>query len=82
LAQAALTSHLAGRRSLFLIDDIGAELDAAHNARFFQALEAIDSQVFATATNETALSLAFAGRERQLFHVERGACHPIGTEGL
>ncbi len=81
LAQAALTSEVAGRRSLFLIDDIGAELDAAHNARFFRALEAMDSQVFATATSDMALGLAFAGPKRQLFHVEQGACHPIGTEG-
>jgi hypothetical protein len=28
------------------------------------------------------LGLAFAGSERKLFHVEQGACHPIGTEGL
>ncbi len=82
LAQATLTSQVAGRRSLFLIDDIGAELDAAHNARFFRALEATDSQVFATATTDMAMGLAFAGRKRQLFHVEQGACHPIGTEGL
>jgi DNA replication and repair protein RecF len=82
LAQAALTSEIAGRRSLFLIDDIGAELDADHNARFFRALKAMNSQVFATATSEMALGLAFAGSERKLFHVEQGACHPIGTEGL
>ncbi len=81
LAQATLTSEVAGRQSLFLIDDIGAELDAAHNARFFRALEAMDSQVFATATTDMAFGLAFAGRRRQLFHVEQGSCHPIGTEG-
>jgi DNA replication and repair protein RecF len=82
LAQAALTSEIAGRQSLFLIDDIGAELDADHNARFFRALEAMNSQVFATATSDMTLGLAFAGSERKLFHVEQGACHPIGTEGL
>ena len=82
LAQATLTSEIAGRQSLFLIDDIGAELDVAHNARFFRALEAMDSQVFATATSDMAMGLAFARHKRQLFHVEQGACHPIGTEGL
>jgi DNA replication and repair protein RecF len=80
LAQAALTNEVAGRQSLFLIDDIGAELDAAHNARFFRALEAMDSQVFATATTDMTFGLALTGRKRQLFHVERGSCHPIGTE--
>jgi DNA replication and repair protein RecF len=80
LAQAAVTSDIGGRQSLFLIDDVGAELDAAHNERFFQALEATGSQVLATATNAMALGSAFAGPGRQLFHVERGSCHPIDTK--
>jgi DNA replication and repair protein RecF len=78
LAQAELTNELGGRQSLFLIDDVGAELDAAHNERFFRALEATGSQVFATATSATALGSAFIGC-RQVFHVEQGSCHPIDT---
>jgi DNA replication and repair protein RecF len=78
LAQAQLTNEIGGRQSVFLIDDVGAELDAAHNERFFQALEATGSQVFATATSALALGSAFAGR-RQVFHVEQGSCHPIDT---
>lgn len=79
LAQAELTSAMGGRRSLFLIDDVGAELDAAHNERFFRLLEATGSQVLATATSVASLGSAFAGRGIRLFHVEQGACHPIGT---
>jgi DNA replication and repair protein RecF len=78
LAQAELTNEIGGRQSLFLIDDVGAELDAAHNERFFRALEATGSQVFATATSAMALGSAFVGR-RQVFHVEQGSCHPIDT---
>ena len=81
LAQAQLTSDLGGRRSLFLIDDVGAELDQPHNERFFRALEALGCQVFATATVALPLSNAFAGAQRQLFHVEHGACHPINADG-
>lgn len=78
LAQAELTNEIGGRQSLFLIDDVGAELDAVHNERFFGVLEATRSQVFATATSAMALGSAFAGR-RQVFHVEQGSCHPIDT---
>jgi DNA replication and repair protein RecF len=80
LAQAQLTAGQGGRRSLFLIDDIGAELDYAHNEQFFQALERLGCQVFATAIVAPPLASAFAGSQRQLFHVEQGSCHPIDTE--
>jgi DNA replication and repair protein RecF len=81
LAQAEVTRDLSGRNSVFLIDDVGAELDARHNSNFFGALEAMDSQVFATATTEHVLASSFAGRTRRLFHVEQGSCRPLDTEG-
>ena len=81
LAQAAVTQELSGRNSVFLIDDVGAELDARHNFNFFGALEAMDSQVFATATSELALASSFTEGARRLFHVEQGSCRPFGTEG-
>ena len=78
LGQAEQTNVIDGRQSLFLIDDVGAELDPTHSERFFRALEATGSQVFATATTFVALGASFAGL-RQMFHVEQGACHPIYT---
>lgn len=80
LAQAELTTRVGGRRSLFLIDDIGAELDARHNELFFGALEAMDCQVFATAATEVSLGAAFPGRRRRLFHVEQGCCNSVETK--
>ena len=80
LAQAELTNQLGGRTTLFLIDDIGAEMDAPHNERFFGALEAMDCQVFATTTSDIALGAAFAGARRRLFHVEHGSCQQIDTQ--
>ena len=77
LAQTELTTRIGGRRSLFLIDDIGAELDERHNELFFRALEATDCQVFATATTEVPLGSAFSGRGRKLFHVEHGSCRSV-----
>jgi DNA replication and repair protein RecF len=76
LAQAKLTADEGGRRSLFLIDDIGAELDQAHNEMFFEALERLGCQVFATAITRLPMVSAFAGSRRQLFHVEQGSCRP------
>ena len=37
-----------GRRSLFLIDDVGAELDRDHSQRFYQVLDDMECQIFAT----------------------------------
>jgi DNA replication and repair protein RecF len=80
LAQAQLTAELGGRRSIFLIDDIGAELDQVHNEQFFASLERLGCQVFATATVAPLLATAFASFKRKLFHVEQGTCRPTGIE--
>jgi DNA replication and repair protein RecF len=80
LGQAAITHELSGRKSLFLIDDAGAEIDAPHNERFFGALEAMDCQVFATTTSGLVLGAPFAGARTRLFHVEQGLCHAIETK--
>ena len=72
LAQAEVTSQLGGRRCIFLIDDIGAELDDTHNERFFGALETLECQVFATATDAQQMVGWFAGERVKVFHVEQG----------
>ena len=57
--------------SLFLIDDVGAELDAAHSERFFGLLGEMACQILATSARPEA---AGAMRElpTRLFHVEHG----------
>lgn len=80
LAQAELTNRVGGRKSLFLIDDVGAEMDALHNERFFGALEAMECQIFATTTSDIALGGAFAGAPGRVFHVEQGSCHQSDTK--
>ena len=71
LAQAR---HLAtaGRRSLFLIDDVGAELDEAHNERLATVLDDMDCQIVATSANPGAGDVLRGSRGGRLFHVERG----------
>lgn len=80
LAQAEVTAEFGKRRSVFLIDDIGAELDEAHNERFFVALDALGCQVFATATVVPRKPVTFGGDRVRVFHVERGQCRPRKTE--
>ncbi len=77
LAQARLTQQHSQVPCTFLIDDLGAELDQAHNSRFFQVLAETGQQVLATATQAPALDASFAADRRQLFHVEHGDCRPL-----
>ena len=71
LAQAG---HLAtaGRRSLFLIDDVGAELDEAHSERLAGVLDDMDCQIVATSANPGAGDVLRGSRGGRLFHVEHG----------
>ena len=71
LAQAR---HLAtaGRRSLFLIDDVGAELDEAHSERLATVLDDMDCQIVATSANPGAGDVLRGSRGGRLFHVEQG----------
>jgi DNA replication and repair protein RecF len=73
LAQAQYTASIAGRRSLFLVDDLGAELDRAHSERFFSVLRQMGCQVLATATAVPGDELGYDG-PRAVFHVEHGRC--------
>lgn len=74
-AQGLLTQQ--ARPSLFLIDDVWAELDDAYCARFFRLLGEMGCQILATSTHEpTVLSAlqedAFQGERVKTFHVEQG----------
>jgi DNA replication and repair protein RecF len=71
LAQATLLYKATGKTSLFLFDDLGAELDAANQANVLKLLRAIDAQVFVTSINKVNLSGWSAG-EAKLFHVKHG----------
>ena len=62
-----------GARSLFLIDDVWAELDDDHSVRFFGLLDEMDCQILATSTHEPRLAAAFGRGRSKVFHVEQGA---------
>lgn len=74
LAQAQLLKSRTGQRSVFLIDDLGAELDSAHGLRMLALLRASDCQVISTSTRPPGNEFdALFGSDRMtMFHVEQG----------
>jgi DNA replication and repair protein RecF len=77
LAQADAVRGNGERAGLFLIDDIGAELDSSHRQRLFRALVRRGSQVLATSVERPERNvLAHCGTYR-LFHVEHGTVTPV-----
>ena len=74
LAQARLLQAQTQRRSLFLIDELGAEMDSGHLARLVAVLDSATCQVIATSTRlpgEEFAKLTSDG-DLALFHVEQG----------
>lgn len=61
-----------GRRSLFLIDDLGAELDQTHNERFYRLLDDMDCQIIATSTQGAIGEVLVSSRRGRMFHVKQG----------
>lgn len=72
LGQAASLMKEDGKRSLFLIDDVGAELDRVHSERFYALLDEMGCQVVATSAHEEAAELLMRSRRGRMFHVKQG----------
>lgn len=73
LAQARLLRQTARRSSVFLIDDVGAELDLPHTKRFFGLLADLGVQILATSNVGPRGLAGLPDVETRLFHVEHGA---------
>ena len=74
LAQAQLLNDRTGQRSVFLIDDLGAELDRSHGERMLTLLRSSGCQVISTSTRAPGEEFeALFGRENTaMFHVNQG----------
>lgn len=78
LAQARLLMMDASRASVFLIDDIGAELDLPHGERFFRLLGELGVQVLATSSRLPEAAFGLSDLGARMFHVEHGAVSSPG----
>ena len=73
LAEGLLLERESGKRCLYLIDDLPAELDRRNRAALCRFLEGMRSQVFISCVEEDALADCWSGdQENKLFHVKHG----------
>jgi DNA replication and repair protein RecF len=71
LAQAMLLYQETGKISLFLLDDLGSELDVVSQRAVLELLSTIGAQVFVTAIEAPALS-GYGSEHLRWFHVKHG----------
>jgi DNA replication and repair protein RecF len=76
LAQARYLRQDAARSSVFLIDDIGAELDLPHSRRFFGLLSMLGAQILATSNTGPEALRDLPDIQLKAFHVEHGRVAP------
>ncbi|MBZ9566869.1 DNA replication/repair protein RecF [Modicisalibacter tunisiensis] len=80
LAQGRLLEQCTGRTCVYLIDDLPAELDAAHRRLFCHWLARMQCQVFITSVDAEALVEAWQpGTAMAMFHVKQGRLTAHGT---
>jgi DNA replication and repair protein RecF len=73
MSQTELFNTTTNRKSIFLLDDVGAELDADKREQFIDGLLRMDTQVFVTAIESTQLEFIQKYNEKKMFHVEHGS---------
>ena len=72
LTQGQLLAKLTGKRCIFLIDDLAAELDAQHRQTLCELLAQLNTQVFITCIDHNDLTDCWPQTDLKLFHVEHG----------
>jgi DNA replication and repair protein RecF len=76
VAQASLLRQETLRTSVFLMDDLGAELDAKNQQRVMRLLHAIEAQAFVTAIDDPGVSHWNMDSVRR-FHVKHGSVSEV-----
>ena len=75
IAQGYVFSRITGRKSIYLIDDLPAELDEKHRALLVHWLDNMGTQVFITGVERETLLSSWRDRTEitpKMFHVEQG----------
>lgn len=73
LAQGILLHQLTGKRCIYLLDDLAAELDSKHRQRIVEVLADLKAQVFITAVDAHTIGELLHQWPTKVFHVEHGA---------
>lgn len=76
LAQASLFGEQTGQDCILLVDDLAAELDAAHRHRLLGMLAALKAQLFVTVIEPESVADAL-DRPARRFHVEHGSVREV-----
>lgn len=77
LMQSAHLYEASGRKSIFLVDDVSAELDDRRADWVYGQINQYSDQVFGTATTITPSLQAYATSEKNMFHVKHGQIFPF-----
>ncbi len=80
IAQGYVFSRLTGRKSVYLIDDLPAELDDKHRQRLVHWLDTMKTQVFITGVERETLVSSWRDKTDitpKMFHVEQGRVREI-----
>lgn len=72
LAQVQYLYETTSKSSIFLLDDIGAELDELKRESFIDRLLESDTQLFVTAIEKSQLMFIDKYNDKKMFHVEHG----------
>lgn len=75
IAQGLVFSRISGRKTIYLVDDLPAELDEKHRNLLAHWLDTMATQVFITGVEQETLVSTWRNRpglETKLFHVEQG----------
>ncbi len=75
IAQGYVFSRLTGRKTIYLVDDLPAELDEKHRNLLAHWLETMNTQVFITGVEREILLSTWQNKphiETKMFHVEQG----------
>ncbi len=80
IAQGYLLSEMTGRRCVYLVDDLPAELDAVHRKALCGLLEKLQCQVFISCVDYRDLINCWSGQEEiKMFHVEQGVVSAVSN---
>lgn len=79
IAQGYLFNKFTNQKSVYLIDDIAAELDNEKKNKLCQLIESMNCQAFITCVEASSLDYHWKGStEVKMFHVEHGQIRPFG----